>query len=198
LEGQHNVRRFVLCDCHGSGVGPRRGHAIGLADTRARLIINYLSNRDGAVVSDDDCQRIAAAAESFGGLNALVNNAGTTKHVPHDELDRLSADDFHRIYAVNTIGAYQMVRAARPLLEAGAKTWGIASAVVNVSSIAGISGVGSSVAYVASKGALNAMRPALARALAPSIRVNAVCPGYMDTPWFEKGLGAAAADQIRV
>jgi len=69
--------------------------------------------------------------------------------------------------------------------------------VVNVSSIAGISGVGSSIAYVASKGALNAMTLALARALAPSIRVNAVCPGYMDTPWFEKGLGAAAADQIR-
>jgi NAD(P)-dependent dehydrogenase (short-subunit alcohol dehydrogenase family) len=201
----------------GAASGLGAATAIGLADTGARLILNYLSNRDGAeeiaetcrmagaeavvvqgdVASDDDCRRIAAAAESFGGLNALVNNAGTTKHVPHGELDRLTAEDFHRIYAVNTLGAYQMIRAARPLLEAGAKSWGIASAVVNVSSIAGISGVGSSIAYVASKGALNAMTLALARALAPSIRVNAVCPGYMDTPWFEKGLGAAAADQIR-
>ena len=114
----------------------------------------------------------------------------------HD-LDGLSAEDFQRIYAVNTIGPFQMVRAARALLEAGAKASGRASAVVNVSSVAGISGVGSSIAYAASKGALNTITLSLARALAPLIRVNTVCPGYIDTPWFTKGRGEAGAKQVR-
>ena len=105
----------------------------------------------------------------------------------------LSAEDFQRIYAVNTIGPFQMIRAARALLEAGAKASGRPSAVVNVSSVAGISGGGSSVAYAASKGALNTMTQSLARALAPLIRVNTVCPGYIDTPWFTKGRGEAGA-----
>ncbi len=69
--------------------------------------------------------------------------------------------------------------------------------MVNISSIAGLTGIGSSVAYVASKGALNAMTLALARALAPLIRVNAVCPGYIDTPWFEKGRGVEGANRVR-
>jgi 3-oxoacyl-[acyl-carrier protein] reductase len=90
-----------------------------------------------------------------------------------------------------------MVRAARALLEAGAKASGHASAVVNVSSVAGISGVGSSVAYAASKGALNTMTFSLARALAPLIRVNTVCPGYIDTPWFTKGRGVEGAAKVR-
>jgi NAD(P)-dependent dehydrogenase (short-subunit alcohol dehydrogenase family) len=90
-----------------------------------------------------------------------------------------------------------MVRAARALLEAGAKAAGHASAVVNVSSVAGISGVGSSIAYAASKGALNTMTLSLSRALAPTIRVNTVCPGYIDTPWFTKGRGEAGAKQVR-
>jgi 3-oxoacyl-[acyl-carrier protein] reductase len=90
-----------------------------------------------------------------------------------------------------------MVRAARSLLEAGAKAAGRASAVVNVSSVAGISGVGSSIAYAASKGALNTMTYSLARALAPLIRVNTVCPGYIDTGWFTKGRGEDGAKQVR-
>jgi 3-oxoacyl-[acyl-carrier protein] reductase len=112
-------------------------------------------------------------------------------------LEALSFEDFQNVYATNTIAAYQMIRATRSLLEAGAKSSGKASAVVNVSSIAGLSGIGSSVAYVASKGALNSMTLSLARALAPSIRVNAICPGYMDTLWFEKGFGTATAGRIR-
>jgi NAD(P)-dependent dehydrogenase (short-subunit alcohol dehydrogenase family) len=90
-----------------------------------------------------------------------------------------------------------MIRAARALLEAGAKASGRPGAVVNISSVAGISGGGSSVAYAASKGALNTMTLSLARALAPLIRVNTVCPGYIDTPWFTKGRGEAGAKAVR-
>jgi 3-oxoacyl-[acyl-carrier protein] reductase len=148
----------------------------------------------GDVSRDEDCKKIAAAAAPWGRLDVLVNNAGTTKHVPHHDLDGLTAEDFQRIYAVNTIGPFQMIRAARAQLEAGAKASGRPSAAVNISSVAGISGGGSSVAYAASKGALNTMTQSLARALAPLIRVNTV---YIDTPWFTKGRGEAGAKAVR-
>lgn len=202
----------------GSASGLGAATAKILAKDGARLVINYASSKDdaektaeecrklgaaevivvqGDVSKDDDCKRIVEAAARWGKLDALVNNAGTTKHVAHHLLDQLSADDFQRIYAINTIGPYQMVRAARELLVAGAKAAGRASAVVNVSSVAGISGIGSSIAYAASKGALNTMTLSLSRALAPNIRVNAICPGYIDTPWFTKGRGAEEAKQVR-
>src|SRR3954466_16209602 len=197
------------------GLGP--APAALLAKAGARIVINYSSSQkeaeqtadlcrtagaevvvvQGDVARDEDCRKIVAAAAPWGRLDALVNNAGTTKHVAHDNLDGLSAEDFQRLFGVNTIGPFQMVRGAWPLLEAGAPASGRASAVVNVSSVAGISGIGSSIAYAASKGALNTITLSLARALAPLIRVNTVCPGYIDTPWFTKGRGEEAARQVR-
>ncbi|MBR0776875.1 SDR family oxidoreductase [Bradyrhizobium diazoefficiens] len=202
----------------GSASGLGAATAEILARSGARLVINYSSSQkeaeataekcrkagaaevlvaQGDVSRDDDCRKIVAAASGWGRLDVLVNNAGTTKHVAHGDLDGLSAEDFQRLYGVNTIGPFQMVRAARSLLEAGAKASGRPAAVVNVSSVAGISGVGSSIAYAASKGALNTMTLSLSRALAPLIRVNTVCPGYIDTPWFTKGRGEAGAKQVR-
>ncbi len=202
----------------GSASGLGAATAEILARSGARLVINYSSSQkeaeataelcrkagaaevlvaQGDVSKDEDCRKIVAAASAWGRLDILVNNAGTTKHVAHADLDGLSAEDFQRVYGVNTIGPFQMVRAARSLLEAGAKASGRPSAVVNVSSVAGISGVGSSIAYAASKGALNTMTLSLSRALAPLIRVNTVCPGYIDTPWFTKGRGEAGAKQVR-
>jgi NAD(P)-dependent dehydrogenase (short-subunit alcohol dehydrogenase family) len=202
----------------GSASGLGAATAGILAKRGARIVVNYSSSKNeaeataeacrkagaaevvvvqGDVARDEDCQKIVAAAAPWGKLDALINNAGTTKHVAHDKLDQLSAEDFQRIYAVNTIGPYQMIRAARALLEAGAKASGRPGAVVNISSVAGISGGGSSVAYAASKGALNTMTLSLARALAPLIRVNTVCPGYIDTPWFTKGRGEAGAKAVR-
>ena len=147
----------------------------------------------GDVAADADCRRIAAAAEPFGRIDALFNNAGTTRFANHADLDAVSAQDFLDLYAVNVVGAYQMVRACRTLLEAAPQP----GAVVNTASIAGVTGIGSSVPYAASKGALTTMTLSLARALAPKIRVNAVCPGFIDTPWFGKGLPESAVDRIR-
>jgi len=200
----------------GSASGLGAATAAMLAKGGARIVVNYSSSKkeaeqtadlcraaggevvvvQGDVSRDEDCRKIVAAAP-WGGLDALINNAGTTKHMAHGNLDGLSAEDFQRLFGVNTIGPFQMVRAARALLEAGAKASGRASAVVNVSSVAGISGIGSSIAYAASKGALNTITLSLARALAPLIRVNTVCPGYIDTPWFTKGRGEEAAKQVR-
>src|ERR1700744_376878 len=206
---------FAIVTGSASGLGAAT--AAILAKGGGRIVVNYSSSAkeaeesadlcrkagaevvvvQGDVSRDEDCKKIVAAASSWGRLDVLVNNAGTTKHVAHDNLDGLSAEDFQRLFGVNTIGPFQMVRAARSLLEAGAKESGRASSVVNVSSVAGISGIGSSVAYAASKSALNTITLSLARALAPLIRVNAVCPGYIDTPWFTKGRGVEAAAKVR-
>jgi 3-oxoacyl-[acyl-carrier protein] reductase len=202
----------------GSATGLGAATVRQLAKGGARVVINYASSKtaaeetadlcrtagaeivvvQGDVARDDDCKRVAAAAATWGRLDGLVNNAGTTKHVnDHSLMHELSAEDFQRIYGVNVIGTFQMIRAARSLLEAGAKASGRAAAVVNIASIAGIDGSGSSVAYAASKGALITMTKSLGRALAPAIRVNAVCPGYIDTPWFSKGRGQEVADKLR-
>ena len=146
----------------------------------------------GDVAEDADCRRIAAAAEKYGRIDALANNAGITRHVAHANMDGLSKDDFLALYAVNTVGPFQMVRACRPLLEASGR-----SAVLMTSSIAGVMGIGSSVAYAASKGALNTMTKSLARALAPKIRVNAICPGFIDTRWFTDKFGDEKTEMIR-
>jgi 3-oxoacyl-[acyl-carrier protein] reductase len=201
----------------GSASGLGAATSAMLAKDGARIVINYSSSQkeaeatadlcraagaevvvvQGDVSRDEDCKKIVAAAAPWGRLDALINNAGVTKHMAHGNLDGLSAEDFQRLFGVNTIGPFQMVRAARSLLEAGAKASGRASSVVNVSSVAGISGIGSSIAYAASKGALNTITYSLARALAPLIRVNTVCPGYIDTTWFSKGRGEEGARQVR-
>jgi len=189
----------------GSATGLGRAMAVKLAERGADLVVNYsrsaseaeeaadLCRAAGAevhlvqadVAEDADCTRLAEAATGWGQLDILINNAGTTRRAPdHSDLGALSKDDFMDIYAVNVAGAFLVTRACEGLLRAGHAQSGRASAVLNTSSIAGVTGIGSSVAYAASKGALNTLTLSLARALAPAIRVNAVCPGYIDTRWF--------------
>ena len=199
----------------GGALGLGRAIAVETAERGAgTVVINYASSQDeaeetarqveahgarailarGDVASDEDCHRIAAAAQPLGRIDALFNNAGITKFANnHADLDAVSADDFQRLYAVNVVGAYQMIRAARPLLESAPQ----AGAVVNTASVAGVIGIGSSVPYAASKGALLTMTLSLARALAPKIRVNAVCPGFIDTPWFGRGMSPEQVDRMR-
>ncbi len=128
------------------------------------------------VRDDAACQSAASQMVAcFGGIDVLVNSAGTTRFIPHPDLAAMSAEEFRRIYDVNLIGMFQMTRACTPWLQASS-----AGAVVNLSSLAALVGKGSSVAYAASKGAVNTLTLSLARSLAPSVRVNAIAPGMVD------------------
>jgi NAD(P)-dependent dehydrogenase (short-subunit alcohol dehydrogenase family) len=136
----------------------------------------------GDVTRDGDCLALVEqTVQAFGRLDALVNAAGISKMVPAADLAAISAEDFQRIYAVNTIGPFQMMRAAAPHLTASGS-----GAIVNVSSRAGIMGSGSSIPYAASKGALNSLTLALARVLAPAVRVNAICPVLVEGGFVER------------
>jgi len=146
----------------------------------------------GDVAEDAQCRALVAAAlAAWGGLDVLVNNAGTTRFATAGDLESLTADDFAAIFAVNVTGAYQLTRAAAPHLKAAG------GAVVNISSHSGFSGIGSSMAYAASKGALNTLTLSLARELAPEVRVNAVCPGFVDTRWMAGKLDPAEMAAFR-
>jgi 3-oxoacyl-[acyl-carrier protein] reductase len=199
----------AVCIVTGSASGIGAASAIMLAGRGARVVVNYTKSEDAAratlkaceaagaqvggeallvkadVANDADCRRLAQSAlDRWGRIDALVNNAGTTKFADHADLDALSGVDFQRIYSVNVVGTYQMVRACAPALKNSGR-----GAVVNVSSVAGKNGMGSSMAYAASKGALNTLTMSLARSLGPAIRVNAVCPGLIDTKWVRDGYG---------
>jgi 3-oxoacyl-[acyl-carrier protein] reductase len=132
-----------------------------------------------------------AAVERWGRLDALVNNAGISVFGAASAWDALDAEAFQRVIGVNTIGTFQMVRACAAHLKAAHGT------IVNVSSIAGALGIGSSVPYIASKGAVNAMTLHLARELAPDIRVNAVCPGLITSRWFVDGIGQEGFERLK-
>ena len=190
----------------GGGTGLGAATARGLAARGANVVVNYSRSAEAAeataaacreagveavavqadVAVDADCRRLVDdAVRAFGRLDILINNAGITKPADQTDLDALTPEDFERLYRVNLIAPYLMTRAARSALEAS----GVGS-VVMVSSVAGVTGVGSSTAYAATKGALNTMTLSLARSLAPKIRVNAVCPGFIESGWFTKWNGA--------
>ncbi len=197
----------------GSATGVGAACAKLLASKGCNVVINYTKSETEAretqreceaagvetllcqadVSNGADCRRMAAAAiEKWGRIDGLINNAGTTQFVNHANLEGLTADDFHRIYAVNVIGPYQMTRAVAEQMKAQGR-----GAVVNVSSIAGVMGVGSSIAYTASKGALNTMTLSLARALGPEIRVNTICPGFIQGRWLRGGMGDDAYEAAK-
>lgn len=145
----------------------------------------------GDIAQDDDCRRVARTVlDKWGRIDALVNNAGTTKFVRHDDLEGLSGEDILGIFRVNFVGPWQMIRACAPALKASR------GSIVNISSVAAVLGTGSSVAYAASKAALETMSLSLARALGPEIRVNVVAPGYVKTPWQVSAHGQAGADDL--
>ncbi len=180
---------------HGCNVAVNyRVNAAGAAETveRCRAAGVDAVALAGDVAEDSDCRRLAASvAERWGRIDALVNNAGATRFVDPFDLEGLTAADFAESYAVNVIGAFQMSRAAVPAM----KTTG-GGAIVNVSSFAASNGTGSSIAYTASKGAVNTLTLSLARVLAPEIRVNCVAPTLTDTRWNRAGLGDERYERV--
>jgi len=196
----------------GGGTGIGRATAMALAAKGCDVAVNYSRSKDAAeqtaaditalgvrgiavqgdVANDDDCRRmVAEAVGEFGRLDVLVNSAGTTVFVPHGDLDGITTDDWHRLYAVNTMGPFQMMRAAAEHLKADG-----GGEVVSISSVSGVAGVGSSLPYCASKAALNNLTVTMARVLAPEVRVNAVAPGFVTGRWWKEGQGEEVHDRV--
>jgi ketoreductase RED2 len=133
-----------------------------------------------ADVSDDPARRhlIDTVVGHHGRLDVLVNNAGVTQVIPHHDLEAVTEDIFRRILDVNLIGTFELTKLAMPHLQATGD-----GAVVNVTSVAGVRPTGSSVPYAVSKAALNHLTVLLANVSGPAVRVNAVAPGLIRTPW---------------
>jgi 3-oxoacyl-[acyl-carrier protein] reductase len=197
----------------GGGTGVGRATALALAAGGCHVLINYSRSRDEAeqtaadisalgvrglaveadVADDAACRKMIETAErEFGRLDILVNNAGTTAFVKHADLDAVTHEDWMRILSVNLLGPFQCARAARAALLASGD-----GEIVNVSSVAGVAGIGSSIPYCASKAALNNLTVTLARVFAPSVRVNAVAPGFITTRWLRHGLGEAGYEAMK-
>lgn len=189
----------------GGGTGVGRATALALARLGCAVLVNYSRSQPEAeqtaaeaaalgvkaiavqanVAEDADCRRmIETAVREFGRLDILINNAGTTAFIRHDDLESVTADDWARIFSVNLIGPFQCARAARAALLATGN-----GEIVNVSSVAGLAATGSSIPYCASKAALNNLTVTLARVFAPTVRVNAIAPGFITTRWLQAGLG---------
>jgi|HubBroStandDraft_6_1064221.scaffolds.fasta_scaffold12260_4 3-oxoacyl-[acyl-carrier protein] reductase len=182
----------------GGATGIGRATVLALAREGAAVAVNYsksvaeaketarLAEQAGgrALVVQADVTRdrearamVDQVARELGGLDCLVNNAGWTQRVPHRQLDDLTDEIWDRVFATNLRGPFYCARAAVPHMERQG-----GGAIVNVTSVAGFTGTGSSMAYAASKAGLNTLTKSLARALAPSrIRVNAVAPGLLAT-----------------
>jgi 3-oxoacyl-[acyl-carrier protein] reductase len=181
----------------GGGTGIGRATALALAGDGAAVAVNYSRSRGDAeetvseirsrggraiaVACDISDERgveamVARVADEWGRFDVLVNNAGTTKFINHRDLEALTAEVWDRILAVNVKGTFYCCRAAARAMKDGGR-------IINIGSVAGIRGNGSSIAYAASKAAIHTMTLSLARALAPAITVNAIAPGLIETRW---------------
>src|SRR5262249_32438258 len=192
-QGPPEVARVAGAAGGGGGAGAlrvrRRGFAVAVNYSRSKAEAGETFDQVRALgvpailckatVADDGQVRrmVAECRAELGGLDVLVNNAGTTHFIPHTELDAVTDAVWDEIFQVNLKGAFYASRAAMPLLRERR------GCIVNVSSVAGLQGHGSSIPYSASKAAMNCMTQSLARAFAPDVRVNAVAPGPIQTRW---------------
>jgi 3-oxoacyl-[acyl-carrier protein] reductase len=196
----------------GSSAGVGRATAERLAALGAKVVVNYAHSEADAketvegiraaggeaiavqanVGNDAECRALVQrAVDEFGALHILVNNAGTTHFIAHEDLEAVTDEVWDDIIGVNVRGVFNCTRAAAPHMKAAGE-----GAVVNVASIAGVRGVGSSIPYAASKAGVIVMTKSLARVLAPEVRVNCIAPGFIDGRWLRGGIGENY-DQVR-
>jgi ketoreductase RED2 len=185
--------RVVVVTGSSSGIGEAAARAFDAEG--AHVVVNSSSSveagkavasslRSGAYVQADvsdaaDCEQlIATTVDQFGRLDVLVNNAGVTQLIAHHDLDAVTDEIFRRILEVNVLGTFRLCRLAMPHLRAAGD-----AAIVNVTSVAGVRPTGSSIPYAASKAALNHLTALLGNVAGPEVRVNAVAPGLVRTPW---------------
>ncbi len=190
----------------GSATGVGRATALQLAALGCGVVVNYTKSEAEAQetladvkklgvpamlarcdISDDKAVRamVQATVDQLGGVDVLVNNAGTTTFVNHADFEGLTEEVWDRTLAVNLKGTFFCTRAVAPIMKARGK-----GAIVNISSVAGVRGVGSSIAYAASKAGVINLTLSTARVLGPEIRVNCVAPGFIDGRWLRAGIGA--------
>ena len=198
--------KVVLVTGAGTGVGAATAKLLASKGCRVAVgyrksaqeaegVVTAIEGADGEafafradVAEDADCRALVAATmEKFGGLDLLVNNAGATEFISFDDLEAVTDDVWQRLYQVNVVGAFHCARAAVPVMRETSGEEG--AEIVNVGSIAGLKASGSCIPYAASKAALHNLTVALARTLAPRIRVNAVAPGFITGRWLQEGLG---------
>ncbi|WP_336780270.1 SDR family NAD(P)-dependent oxidoreductase [Paenibacillus illinoisensis] len=190
--------RVALITGGGTGIG--RAVSLLLAQKGARVAVNYSRSRNAAeetvqqivdeggqafavqanVASDMEVrQMVATVTETYGPITALVNNAGITRHIPLQDLESVTEDVWNELYDVNVKGMFHCARAvAEGMQKAGN------GSIVNLGSIAGSTGSGSSLPYAVSKAAVHGLTLSLAHALSPLIRVNAIVPGAVATRWW--------------
>ena len=185
--------RVALVTGSSSGIGA--AVATTLAQRGASVVVNSASSvaagqqlaadlPDATYVQADvsdpaSAERLVAAAiDRYGRLDIVVNNAGTTAVIPHRDLDAATNEIWDRILRVNVVGPWNVIQAAAPHLRASGD-----GVILNITSLAGVRPVGSSIPYAVSKAAVNHLTVLLANALGPEIRVHAVAPGLIDTPW---------------
>ena len=141
----------------------------------------------GSIAADGFAEMLVTKTlERYGRLDILINNAGTTRVIPHSDTDQATLEVWREIFEVNVFGTWELIRQARSALESTGD-----GKVINITSLAGVRPTGSSIPYASSKAALNHMTLLLAATLGPKVRVNAIAPGLVDTPWTEDW------DQIR-
>jgi 3-oxoacyl-[acyl-carrier protein] reductase len=190
------ARKVVLITGSATGIG--RAAAVRFAREGLAVAVNYSRSRQEAEqtlalvqnhgvpailcqadVADDGAVRamVQRCTAELGGLDILVNNAGTTRFIDHADLEALTDEVWDEIFNVNLKGTFYGCRAALPALQQRE------GCIVNITSVAGLQGQGSSIPYAASKAALNCLTKSLARAFAPRVRVNAVAPGPVLTRW---------------
>ena len=188
----------------GASTGIGRSAAIALAKNGYNVVVNYGRNEDAAKmtarevetagaraflyrcdVSEDDGVRamLAAVEKEFGRLDALINNAGTTVDVPPANFEEMTVDAWNRVFSVNVLGVFLVTRAAVPLLRKSPN-----GCIVNTCSIAGLRPSAQPLPYAASKAAVANLTKTLANALGPTIRVNAVAPGWIEGEWMKRTL----------